>query len=354
MKQDFVGFSFDGVHSSELNILRVSDSDRYTEDLFPQINDLTLDIPMQDGTPFYGTHFQQREIPINIAFDSVTEEQYRNIRRLFGKKAICPLIFDERPYKVYMAKVSEPIQLETICFDERDYNWVEHSAEDGYIPGSINHKEFLDTRRRIYKGEGSINFICYYPFAHQQFKILESYADYENVNEWAASSGILTKELYEKGSYDKYLEKTAQRFGDIFNGQFNVYNPGDIPAPYYLFIPFTEGKINPKEGDIYIRISSDGVDDLYLKPIERRESPIIEENGIIISTRAELIEGVRFDKITKTWQKSGNLYNDCIQSGKFGKIQNGDQFSYRTQTIYLSYDNSGDEKPEIFYNYLYY
>jgi len=32
---DFVGFTFNGIHSSELNVVRVSDSNRYTEDLLP-------------------------------------------------------------------------------------------------------------------------------------------------------------------------------------------------------------------------------------------------------------------------------------------------------------------------------
>jgi len=32
---DFVGFTFDGIHSSELNIIRTSESNRYTEDLVP-------------------------------------------------------------------------------------------------------------------------------------------------------------------------------------------------------------------------------------------------------------------------------------------------------------------------------
>ena len=32
MEHDFIGFSFDGIHSSKLNILRVSEGDRYEEE----------------------------------------------------------------------------------------------------------------------------------------------------------------------------------------------------------------------------------------------------------------------------------------------------------------------------------
>ena len=39
MKGDFLGFSFDGIHSSQLGITYVSSSDRYDEDLFPEVKD---------------------------------------------------------------------------------------------------------------------------------------------------------------------------------------------------------------------------------------------------------------------------------------------------------------------------
>jgi len=32
---DFVGFTFAGTHSSELNVIRTSDSNRFTDDLLP-------------------------------------------------------------------------------------------------------------------------------------------------------------------------------------------------------------------------------------------------------------------------------------------------------------------------------
>jgi hypothetical protein len=54
---------------------------------------------------------------------------------LFGDKKIHPLVFDERPYKTYYAKVVSTISIK-------------------HIPFSIDEK-------RIFKGEGSIQFVCY-------------------------------------------------------------------------------------------------------------------------------------------------------------------------------------------------
>ena len=111
MQRDFVGFSFDGIHSSELGILRVSEGDRYEETLHPEIEDLKVDIPGLDGNYYFNSNFKTRSISISIAFDSMTELQFRKLRRLFGVKKNCELIFDERPYKVYMAKVANPIKI---------------------------------------------------------------------------------------------------------------------------------------------------------------------------------------------------------------------------------------------------
>lgn len=374
MWSDFIGFTFDGVHSSELNILRVSDGDRYSEALIPEIEDQTVETKGKDGVYYYGSFYTSRDIEINIAFDSVTEEQYRNIRRLFGQKKICKLIFDERPYKVYYVKVAEPITLETICFDEEEYEWISHNDQEnngGYIPGSINHKQYTGNYKRIYKGEGTIRFIAYDPFARQLYKELDLYATngYDNVDEWSESSGILTTAQYTEGAFDIYqdISESNVRYSSKYNGQINVYNPGDIDAPYYLFIPYVNNQIKPDEsrGDDVV-IATDGSPDLIIEPFEKGELSSDQEssdtkqsiyaeleNGIIINTRAELIEGVYFDPINKYWHITGNLYNKHIKRGSFGKIFKGNKFDFRHQGIYLNCAVS-TQKPEIFYDYLYY
>ena len=40
---DFTGFSFGGVHSSDLGITRVSGGDRYEEKLHPEVSDRTAE-----------------------------------------------------------------------------------------------------------------------------------------------------------------------------------------------------------------------------------------------------------------------------------------------------------------------
>lgn len=166
---DFVGFRFGGIHSSDLGIKHVSDGSRYNEDLLPSLQDKTVQIPGGDGTYYFGSYYTQRSIPVSIAFDDMTETQFRELRFLISKKEPQELIFDERPYKKYMAKISPSAQsLKYICFEK----------EDG---------------QRRYCGEGNLNFICYFPFARATHWKLDGFEkDWEkrNIDQWKEASRL--------------------------------------------------------------------------------------------------------------------------------------------------------------------
>ena len=84
---DFCGFQFNGVHSSELGILRVSNSSRYDENLVPQFSDKTAQIPGGDGMLYWDSFYTQKPFSINIAFGDLTELEYRRLRQVFNGKA---------------------------------------------------------------------------------------------------------------------------------------------------------------------------------------------------------------------------------------------------------------------------
>jgi phage-related protein len=67
--------------------------------------------------------------------------------QLWNDKKIHSLIFDEEPYKVYSAKVTGMITIKHICFEQEKNASLE----------------------RVYRGEGSITFSCYFPFARSRF-----------------------------------------------------------------------------------------------------------------------------------------------------------------------------------------
>lgn len=203
--EDFLGFTFNGKHSLfDLKVLRVINGDRFTEDLAPQLNDITADVPNGDGQYYFSTTHKSKNFSIEVAFDSLSEEDFRKWRQFCNGKEVGDLIFDENPYKVYTAKITGTPQLKYICFDQNG--------------------------QRVYKGEGTIQFTAYWPYAHTpntntkvssllthngtfggNGKKLSNYIEvlYPTKNEWAGASGLSIG-------------------GDVCRGE----NPGDIPTHF--------------------------------------------------------------------------------------------------------------------------
>jgi predicted phage tail component-like protein len=196
---DFTGFTFNGHHSLEFGIYRVSDGSRYQETLIPTFSDYTSDIQGKDGRFYWGSDKKEKNITINIAFDNVSELQLRKMRNWLATDKVSEIIFDELPYKYYTGKINGEPQISYVCFTE------------------IRNKKEC----RVYKGEGSLNFVCYYPYARSVHKFLDAYYDYSNKEEWAESSGMLDSGI----NYD-FLAK----------GQTDItyYNPGDMPTNWKI------------------------------------------------------------------------------------------------------------------------
>jgi len=54
---DFLGFTLGDIHSSQLNITRVSSGDRYTDILLPSFKDITAEVPGGDGMYYWNTFY---------------------------------------------------------------------------------------------------------------------------------------------------------------------------------------------------------------------------------------------------------------------------------------------------------
>ena len=266
-KGDYMGFTYNGIHSSDLGIVRTSDGSRFNENLLPTSQDKTVQVPGRDGTYYFGSYYTQKPINVSFAFDNLSEQQIEFLKMHFGDKKPHPLVFDEVPYKTYMAKVTGTATIKHIPFDEND--------------------------ARVYKGEGTIQFTCYQPYAICDKKYGEDYPA-EGRHEWLPSSGL----LFQKDGYDKIDGQ----------GRFKVYNPGAIGADWVLTVnvvgtQFPGGLIECDEGYLNFKGGLHKGDD----------------SRITFNSKTGLIEGWRKFEENK-YQKSGNIYNDYIVSGDFFKI----------------------------------
>lgn len=155
---DFRGFRYGNVHTSDLNLEVVSSSNRYEARVLPAPTDVVADIPGSDGQYYFGSTYKNREITCNVAFDSVSEEIYRKIRQLFATDQLQDLVFDEEPYKTWKAKIKSKPEFKSLCFTDKE------------------------TGQRVYKGDGKLVFICYFPYAFGFDKYVVRAADYYMLN----------------------------------------------------------------------------------------------------------------------------------------------------------------------------
>lgn len=336
---DFTGFTFGDKHSyDDLGITRVSDGSRYNEELFPEIKDLTAEVPGLNGEYYFGSNYGTRSFTIDFAFDSLTEEQFRQLRTVFGTKETRKLIFDERPYKYYLAKIESPIELSFVCFDEPYYEWQKlQIAQNTYaqgISGDFERKIYDGTKRRIYKGEGSVTFICYFPFAKSNYKILPVE---EVESDWVLSSGILSSQTYVNENIDQWV-----------NNRIKLYNPGDLEVGFRLYLPANVVTTN----NITLIYEADSIHQTASLVLNQM---ILEADdvGVLIDTNNGLITGVSSAPVLQnnnyTYTTSGNLYNRYVNAGYFFKIE---PTGYNITSILQI--NNGNSNIKIFYDYLYF
>ena len=188
---------------------------------------------------------------------------------------------------------------------------------------------------RIYKGEGTLTFTAYYPFAKSVFKFLEKtqkegkevyvlQGTYSNIEEWAEASGMKAQ-----GILDKVPKNPT---GGVYS--ISVYNAGDLEADFIL-------KFNGAPSSaINIELSQQNVAGkkgfLNLKNFGLKGT----DTGFQINTKTNLIEGFNTKGLT------GVLYNENIIQGDFFKIP--------PQEEGLKISITGATPTEIVYDYIYY
>lgn len=205
----FLGFTYNGRHSSELGIVRINTGNRAEMPLSPSFKDSTAEVPGGKGLYYFNTQIQQRQFTINFAYDDLAEEDVRELREWLNPLEQGELIFDEEPYKVYTVKPNTQPKLSYLVFDRE----ITTETFKLYEPSTVR------SSGRVYKGEGAIGFTAYYPYAKAPSKELSYY----NPN---------TKE----GGFGSQEEwKTAAGFDEeVGLDSLGCYNRGDIETPVTL------------------------------------------------------------------------------------------------------------------------
>lgn len=229
-KESFLGFIFNNTHSSELGIVRTINS-RMDLQLRPESKDVALELPGMDGQYWFGSNYTKRTFNINFAFGALSEQQLNKLKVFLCDKKIHELIFDEAPYKAYSAKATGVSTIKHLCFDEAN-------------------------GARVYRGEGTIQFVCNYPFARGLYRSLEeartndvfdiiTHATTEQINSEMysiiklAKSGELAGKIYniEEALRELHINNIEEwKSSSNLPKVFDYVNHGDLPMPFSIRI----------------------------------------------------------------------------------------------------------------------
>lgn len=158
-----------------------------------------------------------------MAFDSISEKDFRKISQIFSTDKPQDLVFDELPYKTYKAKLKSKPEFNYICFRDKD------------------------TGERVYKGEGTLNFICYFPYAYCFNKYIVRAADYylKTPPEKVIKESAIFENPYEKKKqiiYNKYTK-------DYYNVENNMGTPWKGGYPTIQQVQAGELYFNTPDGE---------------------------------------------------------------------------------------------------------
>lgn len=301
---DFIGFKYGDKHSTEFKILRVSNGNRYQENLTPQFQATTTVVPGANQTYLFGTNYTQRTFALNIAYDDVSEQEMRAMIQWLRPDKPKPLIFDETPYKYYTAIISQPPQFNYICFTDKNNN-----------------------DRRVYKGEANIQFVCYYPFAKSVSKYLSKIKDVitpqgkvikpsdDELWGWYIPGLLLEGNNTDENEYLTFENSTS----------ITIKNCSEMPSDYRLYIK------DNWSGTVEFVVNDEVVSKFTIKPFTLKG----EDTGIIYDSARQLCMG-GFNGPQNT---TPNLYNRYI-SNMLPKLPQGDvviRFSSAPSKVILDY-----------------
>lgn len=274
-KESFLGFSFNGIHTSQFGLYSVTNSGRYSRDLLPSFEDISVQVEGQNGSYYFGTKDKERTFQFNLAFWDLSEkEYYEMVNWLRGGDIPRPLIMDERPYVQYYVKLNKEPQIKYVPFDDN-------------VTG------------RIYKGEIDLQFKAYDPYGYSVHKFLNEYSDDDilSSDEWMEESGLLRTNVYNNTSIKYDVPHLQDNIIEI-----RLINNGDMPTDFIL--------------NTTIVAECDVKTEIYL-------------NNTLMMTLDTSAWGVlsgilTIDSKKKAIFKDGEIANNLLESGDFFQIPLGE------------------------------
>lgn len=274
---EYTGFTFGNVHSSELGITRVSNGSRYEAQLGGNFKDYTAEVPGAMGTYYFGSDYGTKDFNISIAYDNVTMDQIHQMKKLFTKDKMAEFRFDEMGDKRYTVKVKSPIKLTYLPMEDQIISTTKYVSDynRSTLPlGEVNKftANYSDT---IFKGEGTIELVAYFPYA------------------WVPKEISVPKNTKININYNGDLATDFQLTANLANSFKIAFYPNDTEDPIYVY----DGSV----GSTGSRYSFDSSTQLVLK-----------QDTIIVSDVTAHTNWIKIDDSITAIKITGTEASNCI------------------------------------------
>lgn len=328
----YLTFVFDGIDSTQIGVVSVSDGSTYDTPILPTFTDNSLEVDGYDGRYYFNTRITQKDFTYNCFIDNLSAFQFDQLKSWIRPKKIGKLIRPEEPYRYYWVKVSSLDNL-------------------GNIP--LTHP---DTGGVSYTGNFSVTFTtigqsCGYGMFYYQddLKYYEYRDIFDGTQDYYYDTGLLYKEemlplhvtrtagtwdpqIYNPGTYRSKIRLQITPSADIASGVITLTNEtiGDVGIV---------NLVNLKKGDLLVidwgnntYTLNDNIDYtenvhgdiMYLQPrnyVEKLDNASIANDGNVTSISFDpSVRQVRSDDIGKTIMfKTEN--DPTVTTGAGGRIQ---------------------------------
>ena len=100
------GFSYNGIHCSEFNVMYIPDASANWRD-DAAFETYTKEVAWHNGGYYYGNAVKMRSMSLKCFFEEISLKTREDIRRWLRRGTRGKLVFDEMPFMYYDAIISE-------------------------------------------------------------------------------------------------------------------------------------------------------------------------------------------------------------------------------------------------------
>lgn len=226
----FSTFIYDGKDCADMGVYNITSSSTYTMNIEPKFSDQKKNVPMYDGTYYYGTQITGQQFKLNCFCHDLSATEYNRLRAWLNPRKVGRLILSDQPYKYYVVKPVSVSDLADIPL--MSIQTPQNSVLGDYIEGDV-----------VYTGTFTVTFetvgsaygygFCYYRDdliydakekygRDYYYNVGLLYRDMSPRTKWTIEANADDQEIpmYNPGSADGYPQYTIKHEGTFPDRSF--------------------------------------------------------------------------------------------------------------------------------------